>query len=176
MFPNLGRTAEWKLIVCSDAAHADLCDGINSMRGYLVLLTGLSRRCCPFSWQTNKIKGVVRSTIAADTLSLQERLEDRIYLCKLLEELLGSSINEILISTCARMLLKLFILPKSPCITCVQYRGGVQYHGSVHYRGDIMMHVGGYHDKCRGIYLEYGGRCSVPWGYHEYRGGGGGLS
>ena len=87
MFPNLGGTAEWKLIVFSDAAHANLCDGINSMRGHLVLLTGLSRRCCPFSWQTNKIKGVVRSTVAADTLSLQERLEDRIYLCKLLEGL-----------------------------------------------------------------------------------------
>ena len=33
---------------------------------------------------------------------------------------------------------------ESPCITCVQYRGG-------------------YHDACGG-YLEYRGRCSVSWG------------
>ena len=46
----------------------------------------------------NKIKQVVRSTTAAETLSLQEGLEDGIYLCKILEELLGSSVNEIPIS------------------------------------------------------------------------------
>ena len=30
----------------------------------------------------------------------------------------------------------------SPCITCVQYRGGVQYRGVFSTMGDIMMHVG----------------------------------
>ena len=76
-------------------------------------------------------------------------------------------------------------LKVSPCIMCVQYRGGAQYRGgcSVPW-GDIMSTVGGY--------LEYRGGCSVPWGdiminvgdilstvgvfstvggYHEYRGG-----
>ena len=67
----------------------------------------------------------------------------------------------------------------TPCIMCVQYRGGAQYRGgcSVPWGisrvpwGDITSTVGGY--------LEYRGRCSVPWGdiminvggYHEYRGG-----
>ena len=98
MFPNLGETAEWKLIVFTDAAHANLCDGISSMGAHLVLLTGVNRRCCPLSWQANKIKRVVRSTIAAETLGLQEGLEDGIYLRKFLEELSGSSIHEIPIS------------------------------------------------------------------------------
>ena len=43
------------------------------------------------------------------------------------------------------MILKEINITGTPCIMCVQYRGG-------------------YHDKCGG-YLEY------SWGYHEYRGG-----
>ena len=37
----------------------------------------------------------------------------------------------------------------TPCIMCVQYRGGDQYRGGVQYRG-------GYHEY-RGGYLEYRG-------------------
>ena len=87
---------------------------------------------------------------------------------------------------------------KSPCIMCVQYRGGAQYRGGYHeYRGGIswvpwgVQYCGGYHDKCGG-YLEYcggvqyrGGTSWVPWGvilstvgdvqyrggYHDARGG-----
>ena len=51
----------------------------------------------------------------------------------------------------------------SPCIMCVQYRGGLQYRGGVQYRGDIMINVGGY--------LEYRGGVQYRGGYHEYRGG-----
>ena len=79
----------------------------------------------------------------------------------------------------------------SPCIMCVQYRGGAQYRGgcSVPW-GDILSTVGGYHDKCGGYheyrggvqyrggyheycggYLEYHGGCSVPWGISDARGG-----
>ena len=42
--------------------------------------------------------------------------------------------------------------------------------------GDILSTVGvfstvsGYHEY-RGGYLEYRGGCSVPWGYHDARGG-----
>ena len=72
MFPNLDETAERKFNVFSDAAHSNLCHGVSSMVAHLVLLTDVDRRCCPLSWQANKIKRVVRSTIAANTLSLQE--------------------------------------------------------------------------------------------------------
>ena len=50
MFPNLGETSEWKLIVFTDAVHANLCDSISSMGAHLVLLTCVDRRCCPLSW------------------------------------------------------------------------------------------------------------------------------
>ena len=35
--------------------------------------------------------------------------------------------------------------------------------------GDILCTVGGNHDKCGGILSIVG--CSVPWGYHDARGG-----
>ena len=44
MFPNLCETAEWKLIVFTDAAHANLCDGISSMGAHLLLLTGVKQK------------------------------------------------------------------------------------------------------------------------------------
>ena len=67
----------------------------------------------------------------------------------------------------------------SPCIMCVQYRGGAQYRGGNHeYRGGNHEYRGGYHEY-RGGYLEYRGGvqyiminvgdilstmgCSVPW-------------
>ena len=41
--------------------------------------------------------------------------------------------------------------------------GYLEYRGVFSTVGDIMINVG--------RYLEYRGGCSVPWGYHEYRGG-----
>jgi hypothetical protein len=92
LFPDLGRSSQWTLVAFSDASHANLCDGISSMMGYLVLLVGTNKRCCPLSWSGNKIRRVVRSTIAAETLSLQAALEDSIYLKSLIQELIDISI------------------------------------------------------------------------------------
>ena len=87
-FPAL-QTDTWKIVVFTDAAHANLCDGVSSMATHVVLLCDKHRNCCLLSWQANKIKRVVRSTIAAEALSSQEGSEDAIYMRKLLEELLG---------------------------------------------------------------------------------------
>ena len=87
-------------------------------------------------------------------------------------------------------IISLCLLILSPCIMCVQYRGGCSVPWGVFSTvGDIMSTVGdilstvgvfstvgdilntvgvfstvgGYHE-CRGGYLEYLGGCSVPWG------------
>ena len=86
------------LMVLSDAVHAILCDSITGMGAHLVLLKDVDRICGSLSWQANKIKHVVRSTTAAETLSLHTGLEVGIYLHKHLEELLGSSVNKIPLS------------------------------------------------------------------------------
>ena len=61
----------------------------------------------------------------------------------------------------------------SPCIMCVQYRGG--YH---EYREGYLEYSGGYHDKCGGIswvlwgvFSTMGVIMSTMGGYLEYRGG-----
>ena len=56
--------------------------------GHIVWLVDCHGKCCPLSWHANKIKRLVKSTIAAETLSLQEGLESSFYR-KLLENIIG---------------------------------------------------------------------------------------
>ena len=86
--PKLDNPNNWRVIIYSDAAHANLCDGTSSMGAHLVLLVE-NDKCCPISWHAGKIKRVVRSTIAAETLSLLEAVENGMYIRDHLKILLG---------------------------------------------------------------------------------------
>jgi hypothetical protein len=94
-YPALGHIENWRLVVFSDAAHANLNDGVSSTGAHIVLLVGSDKRCCPLAWHANKIKRVVRSTIAAEALSLLEGLETGMYLRTLLEEVVGVNAKSI---------------------------------------------------------------------------------
>ncbi|CAB4022652.1 Hypothetical predicted protein [Paramuricea clavata] len=59
-----------------------------SQGGYLVLLVGESGRFSPIWWNSKKIRRVVRSTLAAETLALAEGIDNSIFLCTLLAELM----------------------------------------------------------------------------------------
>ena len=85
-FQNLGQFENWKLAVYTDAAHANL-DGIGSVGAHIIFLMNPTGCVCPLSWVANKIKRVVRSTLSAEMLSLQEGLEDAIYLRKMITEI-----------------------------------------------------------------------------------------
>ena len=85
IFPSLGEPSGWRIVGFSHAAHANLSDGVSSTAAHLVLLLGQNGRCCPLAWQANKIRRVVRSTLAAEALSLQEALEDGCFLRRLLD-------------------------------------------------------------------------------------------
>ena len=78
MFPNLERIRDWKILVFSDAAHANMSDGDSSVRGHLILLVGRNKRSVVIAWSCSKIKRVVKSTLAAEMLSLSEALEHAI--------------------------------------------------------------------------------------------------
>ncbi|CAC5372113.1 unnamed protein product [Mytilus coruscus] len=56
---------------------------------YIVWIKDRIGKCCPISWQANKIKRVVRSTIAAEALSLQDGLETALYFRKIIEDICG---------------------------------------------------------------------------------------
>lgn len=87
-FPNLGPSSEWKIVLFSDAAHANLSDGVSSTGAHVIFLS-VQQKVCPLSWKANKIKRVVRSTISAEALSLQVGLEEAVYLRNMIVEILN---------------------------------------------------------------------------------------
>ena len=94
LYPNLGNLDHLSLLCFTDASLGNLNNGIDSTGGYLVFLMNKdSGYAAVLDWQANKIKRVVRSTLAAETLSLCEGLEAAIYLNNLIEELTGHTLE-----------------------------------------------------------------------------------
>ena len=87
-FSCLGDVKDWQLFVFTDAALGNL-KGSGSTAGKIILLSNLRGDICPLSWHTNKIKRIVRSTLAAEMLSLQEGIDEAIYLRCLICELMN---------------------------------------------------------------------------------------
>ena len=74
-----------KVVVFTDASLCNISDGTGSTGAHIVWLVDNHGKCCPLSWHANKIKRVVRSTIAAEALSLQEGLESSFIIEKCLK-------------------------------------------------------------------------------------------
>ena len=84
LFPTLSTDVDdWKVVVFTDASLCNINDGTWSTVGHIVWLVDCHGKCYPLSWHANKIKRVVRVTIAAETLSLQEGLESSFYYRKM---------------------------------------------------------------------------------------------
>ena len=90
-------TYNWTVIAFSDAAHAILNDGVSSVGAHVIFLVVNHPNCCPLTWQSKKIKRIVRSTITSEALSLQEAIEHAIFLRSLIEEILLLPLKSILI-------------------------------------------------------------------------------
>ena len=86
-FQNLGSKNELKLVVFSDASLRNMPNG-GSQGGYLILLVGEPGKFSPIWWNSKKIRQVVRSTLVAETLALAEGMDNGIFLCTLLAELM----------------------------------------------------------------------------------------
>jgi hypothetical protein len=78
-FPQLSQNMEWRIVLFTDASHANICQGTGSVGAHVAFLVDKSGACCPIDWQANKIKRVVRSTLAAETLSVQEGHDSAYY-------------------------------------------------------------------------------------------------
>ena len=79
------------IVVLTDASLGNTCinDGTGSTGAYIVWLMDNTGQCCSAVWNAHKIKRVVRSTLAAETLSLEEGLEASFYYREMLENILG---------------------------------------------------------------------------------------
>ena len=73
LFPCLNQElSDLKIMVFTDASLGSINDGTGITGAYIVWLADGTGLCCPLAWHASKIKRVVRSTIAAEALSLQE--------------------------------------------------------------------------------------------------------
>jgi transposase InsO family protein len=77
---------EVNLVVFTDASFANLPDGA-TQGGYLILLMGEGGRFSPICWNSKRIRRVVRSTLAGETLALAEGIDMGVYLSEMVQEL-----------------------------------------------------------------------------------------
>ena len=84
--PDIGNICHASLIVFSDASHANLQHG-ESQGGFIVFLQGENGKSSPLTWTSHKLKCVVKSAMAAETLSLQQASEHAMLLQALINEL-----------------------------------------------------------------------------------------
>ena len=87
-YVSLENNEQFTIECYSDASYGNLPDG-GSQGGYVVFITDYSGNKCPITWQSRKVRRVVRSTLAAETLALVDAAEAGIYIATLIVEILG---------------------------------------------------------------------------------------
>lgn len=92
-FQNLGNEDFLRLVVFSDASMGNLPDG-GTQGGHLIVLMGEDGRFSPICWQSKRIRRVVRSTLAGETLALADGIDNAIFLSSLYSELSTGTIKQ----------------------------------------------------------------------------------
>ena len=87
-FPCLNGINDLKLVVYTDASLGNL-NGVDSCGGHVVFLVDENRKCSTLAWHSGKIKRVVRSTIAAETMALSDGIEEAMYLREIIRFCIG---------------------------------------------------------------------------------------
>ena len=80
-----------KLMVFADASFANLADG-GSQGGHIVFLSDKVHNSVPISWNSKKIRRVVRSTLSAETLATVDALDSAYLISNILKEVLPYSV------------------------------------------------------------------------------------
>ena len=82
---------KWKarLVSFSDASLANLKNG-GSQGGGIIFIVGENGKYAPLSWNSKKIKRMVKSTIAAETLALLEGSENCFWLGSIIKDMLDA--------------------------------------------------------------------------------------
>ena len=84
-FPRLDLRS-LNIKVFTDASFNNLPNG-GSQGGQIVFLCDDNNKCCPLSWNSSRIRRVVRSTIGAETLSLIEGCDTALYISEMVSEI-----------------------------------------------------------------------------------------
>ena len=86
-FQNLGKNLE--IHVFTDASFRNLHNS-GSQGGHFIITKGDNEKMNPISWQSCKIKTVVKSMLASKTLALSEKIDNAFTISMLLGELLNN--------------------------------------------------------------------------------------
>ena len=92
LFPQMSSISSCHIEGYADASFANLQGG-KSQGGFIIFLVDTNGKRCPILWQSRAIRRVVKSTLAAETLSLVECAENGVYLSLILQELTGTKID-----------------------------------------------------------------------------------
>ena len=85
-------TGPISITIFTDAAFGNLQDG-GSQGAYLIFLTDEEKRCNLVSWQSKRIKRIVRSSLAAETLALSEGIDAALFISTLYNEIIHGPNN-----------------------------------------------------------------------------------
>ena len=83
---KFGKDKDLKIIQFTDGAHGNLVDR-GSQGGYFVFLVGENGKCALISWQSKKIHRVVKSSLAAETLSMSDGTDGAVFVNALQSEI-----------------------------------------------------------------------------------------
>ena len=86
-FPNIGNLHKCKIINYSDASYRNLPNE-GSQGGFIIFLANEHNEVIPIQWQSRKIKRIVRSTLAAETLAQIDSSDSAYFIKSLLVEIL----------------------------------------------------------------------------------------
>ena len=88
-YSQLKINEKLKLVAYSDGSFKNLCNGVASGSGRIIFLVDENQRCSPITWNSNKLKKVVDSTLAAESMSLSNAVKEAIYIKHIIKELIG---------------------------------------------------------------------------------------
>jgi transposase InsO family protein len=95
-YPKLEGTNQLTIECYSDASFGNLENG-GSQGGYLLFITDQHGNKCPVTWQSRRVRRVVKSTLAAETLALLDAAEAGVYIATLLAEAINVPTNSFVV-------------------------------------------------------------------------------
>ena len=95
-FSALGNMSDWVIEAFADAGYRSLPDGLSSCGGQVVVIRdSKSNSACVLSWRGRKLRRIVTSSTAAETLALNDVVSEIVYLQAVLSEIFGDAIVKI---------------------------------------------------------------------------------
>ena len=77
----------------ADGANANLPDRVSSSGGHIVFPVDENGTSCPLIWASNKTQRIVRSSLSAEAMIMQDSVESSLYIKEVLPDVLSSEIE-----------------------------------------------------------------------------------